>query len=105
VDCTQDHPDEAYLTIREELEAYDPELASKPELVALSKIDVLDTELVDEQAKLLKAACGHEPLRLSAVTGEGVKQALGLMFRTLGEIAVAGDEALTEDDDWSPLEG
>ncbi|MEL6691549.1 MAG: GTPase ObgE, partial [Pseudomonadota bacterium] len=103
VDCTQDDPDQAYLTIREELEAYDPELAAKPEIVALSKVDVLDEELVDEQAKLLEAACGQNPLRVSAVSGESVKTALGLMFKELGQIRIQEQDPDTLDDDWSPL--
>ena len=103
VDCSQDDPDQAYLTIREELEAYDPELAAKPEIVALSKVDVLDKELVDEQAKLLKAACGQEPLRVSAVSGEGVKTALGLMFKELGQIKIQEQDPETLNEDWSPL--
>ncbi|MEL7284503.1 MAG: GTPase, partial [Pseudomonadota bacterium] len=103
VDCTQDHPDEAYRTIREELEAYDPELAAKPEIVALSKVDVLDQELVDEQAKLLEAVCGQTPMRISAVAGTGVQAALGLMFKALGEIAIEENEESTAADDWTPL--
>ena len=66
-------------------------------------MDVLDDELIDEQAKLLKAACGHEPLRISAVTGEGVKTALGQMFSALGDIKVQEQDPDTVDDDWSPL--
>ena len=103
IDCTQDNPDEAYRTIREELEAYDAKLASKPEIVALSKVDVLDEELVYEQARLLKQACDQEPLRLSAVTGEGVREALGLMLKELGEIKLAETEPGDGDEDWSPL--
>lgn len=103
VDCTQDNPDQAYRTIREELEAYDSELAAKPEIVALSKVDVLDSELVDDQAKLLKAACGHEPLRISAVTGEGVRPALGQMLKALGSIVPAELDSAEDDDNWSPL--
>lgn len=103
VDCTQDHPDEAYRTIREELEAYDPELAAKPEIVALSKVDVLDEELVDEQAKSLATICGHDPLRISAVSGTGVKKALGLMLKELGQIAIQEADEADASDDWSPL--
>jgi len=103
IDCTQDNPDEAYRTIREELEAYDSELASKPEIIALSKIDVLDEELVDDQARILKQACGQEPLRLSAVTGAGVREALGLMLKELGEIKRAEADPDAEDESWSPL--
>jgi GTP-binding protein len=83
VDCTQDDPAGAYLTIRAELEAYDQELAAIPELVAMSKVDVLDEELVDEQAAAVAAVCGQTPLRLSAVAGTGVKDALGRLARTL----------------------
>lgn len=103
IDCTQDNPDEAYRTIREELEAYDSELAAKPEIVALSKVDVLDTEMVDEQAAILKAECGQEPLRVSAVAGTGVKQALGLMLKELGQIALTETDDDDTDDTWSPL--
>jgi GTP-binding protein len=103
IDCTQDHPDQAYRTIREELEAYDSELAAKPEIVALSKVDVLDTELVDEQAAILKAECGQEPLRISAVAGTGVKHALGLMLQELGQIAKAEIDDDEASDSWSPL--
>ncbi|MDG1825251.1 MAG: GTPase ObgE [Henriciella sp.] len=102
IDCTQDDPDEAYRTIRGELEAYGGELAEKPEIVALSKVDVLSPDMVDEQAKILKKACGQEPLRLSAVANIGVKQALGQMARALGQI-VEDDDEFEEDEGWSPL--
>ncbi|MFN3314765.1 MAG: GTPase ObgE, partial [Hyphomonas sp.] len=46
IDCTQDDPAKAYRTIRAELEAYDPDFADRPEIVALNKIDALTPELV-----------------------------------------------------------
>jgi len=101
VDCTQDDPAGAYETIRAELEAYSAELATKPEIVALSKVDVLDKELVDEQAAALKAVCGQDPMRISAVSGLGVRTALGDMAKALGQLV---EEDETEDNsDWSPL--
>jgi len=71
--------------------------------LAHSKVDVLDEEMVEVQAKILEKACGQTPLRVSAVTGEGVKPALGLMLKELGQIAA--EAALDEDDSdtWSPL--
>lgn len=104
IDCTQDHPDQAYRSIREELEAYDPELAAKPEIVALSKVDVLDKELVDEQAALLKAECDQEPLRISAVAGIGVEEALWQMFHALKHVEEEARDPGEEEADWSPLE-
>ena len=103
IDCTQDDPDQAYLTIRGELEAYSPELAEKPEIVALSKVDVLDLEMVDEQAAILKAACGKEPMRISAVTGTGVREALGRMHRILMGLAEEEADETEPNEDWSPL--
>ena len=48
IDCTQDDVAGAYTTIRNELEAYSPELAERPEVVALNKIDALLPEQVDD---------------------------------------------------------
>jgi len=104
VDSTQDDVVGAWRTVRDELEAYDPNMAKKPEIVALSKVDVLDEDLVDEQAALLRAACGHEPMRISAVTGENVKQALGKMAAELGQLQAQEKEDSGEtDSEWSPL--
>ncbi|MBR9834780.1 MAG: GTPase ObgE [Alphaproteobacteria bacterium] len=103
VDCTQDDVAGAWRTVREELEAYDAGLADKPEIVALSKIDILDKELVDEQAELLRQACGQEPLRLSAATGEHVDTALKLMMQALNELHTHTRENDEDDDAWSPV--
>ena len=111
IDCTQDDPAQAYRTIRAELEAYDPEFANRPEIVALNKIDALTPELVKEQAKQLKKAYKGKPLLLSGVTGAGVKEALYLIAGHLGmkddgaPIHMAADD---EDDPgtdsaWSPV--
>ncbi|MEM9375260.1 MAG: GTPase ObgE [Pseudomonadota bacterium] len=103
VDCSQDDPDKAYRTIRDELAAYDPDLAAKPEIVALSKTDVLDDELVDAQAALLAKACGQTPLRISSVTGTGVTEALWQMFRALSTSDETARATAQTDTDWSPL--
>lgn len=85
IDCTQDDPAGAYKTIREELNAYGGELVDKPEIVALSKVDVLPEGLVDEQAAAVKAVCGQEPMRISSVAGIGVKDALFRIAKALGQ--------------------
>ena len=103
VDCTQDDVAGAWQTIRAELEAYSTELAGKPEIIALSKVDVLDDELVDDQAALLKAVCGQEPIRLSAVSGKNVKQVLGQMAQALGQIEAGPDQDAEVETGWSPL--
>ncbi|MEM5516469.1 GTPase ObgE [Henriciella sp. AS95] len=102
VDCTQDNIGEAWQTIRKELEDYDPEMATKPEIVALTKIDALTEEMVDEQAAELKAACGHEPLRVSSVSGAGVRKALGLIAKELGHLDAMEEDDVAEEEGWEP---
>ena len=100
IDCTQDDPAEAYTTIREELAAYGGGLADIPEFVALSKIDALDEELVDEQAAAVEKVAGVTPLRLSSVSGEGVRAAL---FKLAQELDAQRDADSTDSDSaWTP---
>ena len=103
IDCTQDDPAGAWRTIRKELEDYQPEMAHKPEIVALTKIDALTGEMVDEQAALLKKACGREPLRISSVAGTGVRKALMQLARNVGEIDLAeAQEDEDAEEGWQP---
>ena len=102
IDCTQDDVAGAWRTIRGELGDYDPGLAVKPEIVALTKVDALTEEMVDEQAALLKAATGKEPLRLSSVSRVGVKQALWLIARALGHADDLDHETPDDEGAWSP---
>ena len=106
IDCTQDNPDEAYRTIREELDAYDPGLASKPEIVALSKCDTIDAETYAEKARDLGVASGKTPLRLSAVAGLGVKEVLFLLADAVGQseqTRIDKAKPQSEKQAWSPL--
>jgi GTP-binding protein len=62
-----------YDTIRAELEAYDPELARRPELVALNKIDLLADRAPLEPIEAVLRGRGRRVLRISGATGEGVE--------------------------------
>ena len=85
VDATGDHAGQAYKTVRRELEAYGADLAAKPEVVALSKIDAVDEETLKTQFARLKRAAKRTPLRLSAVSQEGMRDALGAVLGEVGE--------------------
>ncbi|MBV8184582.1 MAG: GTPase ObgE, partial [Hyphomicrobiales bacterium] len=76
VDAASAHAGEAYKTVRGELEAYGVGLADKPEIVALSKADVVDEKALRQQAARLKRAAKREPLILSSATRFGVTDAL-----------------------------
>lgn len=64
-----------YHTINNELKLYDERLSSYPQIVAVNKIDLLTTTLLNRKTKKLKEA-GITPFLISALTGEGVRRLL-----------------------------
>ena len=76
IDGTQDDIKGAYKTIRNELAAYNEQLAEKPELVVLNKIDAIDPDELKEKLKVLKKVSKADVLAVSGVTGQGVDQVL-----------------------------
>jgi GTP-binding protein len=89
----------AYRTVRDELEAYGAGLGDKPEVVALSKADTLDSELLDALAAELEAAAGVRPLVASGATGEGTEAVLDALLAAIGPL----HEVAEEEKQWSPL--
>lgn len=69
-----------------ELERFDPELAARPMLVAVSKIDLPDVrEAVAEISEAMEAKDRGKVLAFSAATGEGVEELLNALERILAE--------------------
>jgi GTPase len=85
VDATCEHAGKAYKTVRGELEAYGNGIEDKHEIVALSKIDALDKETLKKQMERLKRASGQKPILVSAVSGEGVPEALRILLKIIDE--------------------
>jgi GTPase len=83
VDGTTEHAGKAYKTVRRELEAYGGGLAEKPEIVALSKADALDPETRKSQLAKLQRAAKKKPLLLSAVSREGMPEALARLIQVI----------------------
>lgn len=63
-------------TVRRELDLFDPQLAAKPQIVAINKIDVLDDEARAEGAERRARALGLPVFRVSGATGAGVPDLL-----------------------------
>ena len=80
VDATSEDPVAAYRVIRKELKAYAAELADKPEIFALSKIDALSPEILAEKLADCKKRLKKTPLLVSAVSREGVDQVTHKLF-------------------------
>jgi GTP-binding protein len=81
----------AYKTVRHELEAYGHGISDKPEVVALSQVDVVDAKERAKKVRALKKAAGRAPYEISAITGEGMTGVL----RELRDVIVG---AKAEDD-------
>ena len=94
VDGTQDNPVEAYKVIRRELEAYAEDLAARPEIVAINKVDSIDADTRKSLKQKIKRASGQTPHMISGVTGEGVRE---LLFAALETIQ--GNAPGTDDDE------
>ena len=74
--------------INQELLAYDADIAARPQVIAVNKVDCLDEEERQELLERIKAEMnprGIEVFPISAVTGEGVKPLLYHVSRMLKE--------------------
>jgi GTP-binding protein len=78
-------PLERYRKLRAELVAYDPGLAVRPELVALSQVDAVEPDRVEEVAASFAAAGICPVFALSAVSGQGLKALLDAIWTRLRE--------------------
>ena len=103
VDATQEDVAAAYKIVRGELKAYGGELAKKKEIVALSKADALDAETLAAKLAELKKAARKSPLVLSAVSGQGIKEALFSLTREIGKADDKEDaESSDANEPWRP---
>ena len=79
-------PSENYTVIRQELDAYEADLAGKPEIILLNKMDLVPEDLREEFLEQIESGLGHsESPRLiaSGVTGEGVAEVLEFLWKLL----------------------
>ena len=110
IDIAGVDPVEAMRVVEGELEAYGADLADKPRLVVLNKLDLADAELGDSFADELKAAGAAEVLTISGATGAGVERLLDAVLSYLPDRTTTetkGSEVEDENDearpDWSPF--
>ena len=85
IDGTCGHAGQAYKTVRAELAAYGEGLVDKPEIVALSKADLLTPEQIKQQSARLKRAAKKTPLILSAATRQGVIEVLRALAKVIAD--------------------
>ncbi len=82
IDCSSDDYVRDYETLRTELGEYSRELSVKQFFVVLSKMDIAD-EGMEERVDAFRAATGIDPLRMSAISGDGLRPVLDAMWRMI----------------------
>lgn len=81
---------DAYHLVRQELTAYSPEIVRKPELVVLTKTDLLSPEEVAKYLDVFRAE-GIEAVSISADAGEGLEELRNAIEKRLRAIGRLGD--------------
>lgn len=99
IDAYADDVAKAYTTIRNELAAYSEDLAQRPEVIALTKIEGLDDELVDMQKDILKSVAGDTPIfAVSSQAHTGLTEVLRELRKEVTTIREAEKAAVEEND-------
>jgi GTP-binding protein len=87
IDAYQEDIATAYKTIQKELKAYKVDLSARPQIVVLTKIEGLDSEIIDDQqAKLQKIV--PKGTKLMAISARS-KQGVPALLRTVSKVVAA----------------
>ena len=78
-------PIDDYKQINYELEKFNPELAKRPQIVALNKADASIEEMIDEFNEFAEEN-GFKTYLISAATGEGVKELINAVASELAKL-------------------
>jgi GTP-binding protein len=103
VDGSAEDPVEDWRVVRGELEGYGAGLAGKPELIALTKADLLDDKQRAKVAKVLEKQSGARVFPISAPIEEGLEPLLDAVIERLGAAAEEVDDERADERNWSPL--
>jgi GTP-binding protein len=104
VDGSAEDPLGAWQVVRGELESYGAGLAGKPELIALTKADLLDEKTRARLVKALEKESGATVFPISAPIEEGLEPLLDAIIERLGSAAREAKEAEPAGEGrWSPL--
>ena len=90
----------AYKTIRNELKAYSEDLATRPEVIALTKIEGLDDDIIEMQKDALRKVAGDTPVfSISSQAHTGLTDVLRELRKEVVAIRVAEKEATQDEND------
>ena len=102
VDGISDDFVEEYHTIIQELEAYGGDLAEKPRVTVLNKIDAMDDEERALRKEMLEEAVGGPVLLMSGASHEGVTEVLRAVRAQITDDRLRKKKAEEEPEAWHP---
>ncbi|MEM1130577.1 MAG: GTPase ObgE [Pseudomonadota bacterium] len=102
VDGTSPTLAEDYRVLIGELEAYGGNLAGKPRVTVLNKIDALDGETRAAARAALESASGAPVLPMSGVSGEGVQDVLRAVRAKISEDRLRQKTQVEDTEPWRP---
>ncbi len=103
VDAAGDDPVAAWRVVRGELDSYGADLAGKPEVIALSRSDLVTARPLAKVKMAVDAASGGDAAAICAPTGEGIPELLDVIVGGLGSAARENADAAAGERPWSPL--
>jgi len=103
VDASSEDPVEAWRVVRGELDSYGAGLDDKPELIALSKSDLVDDKQRTKAIKALEKASGEKVFPVSAPLEEGLAPLLDAIIERVGSAATEATQHAGAEKRWSPL--
>ena len=105
VDAYSEDVAEAYQTIRRELETYSPELVDRPEVIALTKVEGLDEDIIQMQIDALRqVAPNREVYAISSAAHQNLKEVLRELRRRVEEARQKeAEEAPVDEADGLPV--
>lgn len=105
VDAYSNDVAKAYEAIRLELASYNPELLNRPEVIALTKCEGLDQEIIDMQIAALRQVAGKkaEIYPISSQAHQGIVEVLRVLRRQVDAIRAEEAQEQTENHDTIPV--
>jgi GTP-binding protein len=105
IDAYQDNVSTAYTTIKNELASYTVNLAERPEIIALNKVEGLDADIVADLQKQLKKVVpkGAKIFAISGQSGQGLKEFLFTIKAAVAAAHAKHAEVTAELDEGIPV--
>lgn len=82
IECTGEDPKKQYTTLVNELKSFNEAMLKKPQIIALSKVDLADDKL-QKQLKKISFKKNIPVIAISAVAGDGIKELLDSIWKKL----------------------